>query len=135
MTTILMAAKPKAAAILEDALEGRATTEIATTMAEVSRAVTRHFDAMIVGVHFDDYRMFDFIRFVKSLPNLRDAPIICVRVVPSQLQPGVLMDVLPISCKAIGASAYLDWYEIERSVGPERIRDEFSRRLQEALPL
>jgi hypothetical protein len=52
---------------------------------------------------------------------------------PAPLFSTSVMEALHIACDAMGAKAYLDWFEVENTVGSQKVQDEFSRRLLDAL--
>lgn len=130
MITVLIADTPEGGAIIKDALSGRVNVELAATTFRARRLLRSGIDAVIVGMHFDDSQMLEFMRSERK--QLIDVPVICVRVLPSEFgRTG--MEVARVACTALGARTYLDWFEIEKVVGYHKVREEFARLLLKAL--
>ena len=81
------------------------------TLGEAQRAYEREpFAMVVVGVHFDDSRMFDLLRYLQSSGQPRCA-VICMR---SQhfVSHAITLEGLEIAAKALGCGLFLDltWY-------------------------
>jgi DNA-binding response OmpR family regulator len=82
------------------------------TLQEAQRALERQpFDLVVVGVHFDDSRMFDLLRYLQASGRHGGRPLVCVR---SQhfLSSAITIEGLEIAAKALGCTLFLDltWY-------------------------
>ncbi len=128
MITVLVADTPEAGAIIRDALSGRVKIELAATMFRARRLLNSGVNAVIVGMHFDDSRMLEFIR--SEHKRLVDTPVICVRVLPSAFGTSGAARAASI---ALGATTYLDSFEIEAVVGHQKVREEFGRLLLKSI--
>jgi hypothetical protein len=82
------------------------------TLAEAQRALEREpFSMVLVGVHFDESRMFDLLRYLQSRGQPVGCAVICMR---SQhfVSPAITIEGLEIAAKALGCNLFLDltWY-------------------------
>jgi DNA-binding response OmpR family regulator len=77
------------------------------SLAEALRALReQRFDLVLVGVHFDESRMFDLMREMTE-----GTQVVCVRSQQFQ-SPAITLEGLEIAAKALGCSLFLDltWY-------------------------
>jgi hypothetical protein len=82
------------------------------TLGEAQRALEREvFALVLVGVHFDDSRMFDLLRHLQTSPQQPGCAVICMR---SQqfVSPAITIEGLEIATRALGCNLFLDltWY-------------------------
>jgi CheY-like chemotaxis protein len=93
---------------LSEILAGHEVT-FARTMGEAQRLLEqRDFDLVMVGVHFDDSRMFDLLRHVRSAGSRHaERPLVCLR---SQRfsAAAISMEGLEIAARALGCHLLLD---------------------------
>lgn len=77
------------------------------TMSEARQALgAGGCDLVAVGVYFDDSRMFDLVRALRSEDANSRVPIVCVRGRPGFT--AVTTRTLEMSLKALGADAFID---------------------------
>lgn len=130
MARILVAASPQPRTILERVLAGH---ELACAgdlaSAEQLLREQQSFDQIVCTVLFDDSRMFDLLRLVKSKLRWREIPFVCARIRSTTLADSkIALEAVAFTCQALGASAFLDMtrYRIE----PEReLRQDLERLL------
>ena len=79
-----------------------------TTMADAVDAL-RHdrFGMVIVGLHFDESRMFELLTYVRTLAAYKDAPVVCVQGLDIPL-PESVMRTVDRAVKALGGTAFVD---------------------------
>ncbi len=85
---------------------------VVRTLAEAQRAAAREpFALVLIGVHFDDSRMFDLLRHLQASGRHAGRPIACVRS-HHFLSPAITIEGLEIAAKALGCALFLDltWY-------------------------
>lgn len=71
---------------------------------------------VICGVHFDECRMFDFLRIAKANSATRNIPFLCFRGL--DLSIGLtIFESLHIACKALGAEDFVDLYQLKTQFG------------------
>jgi DNA-binding response OmpR family regulator len=66
----------------------------------------REFDLLLVGVHFDDSRMFDLVRHVRSGGQPKP-PVACVRS-HRFMSPALSIEGLEIAARALACNLFLD---------------------------
>jgi PleD family two-component response regulator len=108
MQKILVADVPQLDARLSGALGGRSLAFVRTLLEAERRLAAEEFGLVIIGLHFDDSRMFDLLRYVRSASRRRDQPVICLRSL-SHRTSAISSESLKIACEALGADAFLDF--------------------------
>src|SRR5262245_31450160 len=107
MAKILVADRPETDRRLAAILSSHQLVFV-RTMAEAQRAVAAGtFDMILIGVHFDDSRMFDLLRHLQG----GSVPLVCVRGMQFQ-SPAITLEGLQIAASALGCQLFLDltWY-------------------------
>jgi hypothetical protein len=75
---------------------------------EMAKEVARdNIDVILCGLHFDDSRMFDLLRFVKADPALRAIPFLCIKTLKGKVEP-TFDESIRIATKALGAVGFFD---------------------------
>ena len=78
------------------------------TMDEARTILTgRNFDLIVIGVHFDESRMFDLLRHVRWQERHRSTPVVCV-LTSDFSRHAIAAEGLEIAVKALGGTAYFD---------------------------
>ena len=78
------------------------------TLAAALRALAgEDFDLVLIGMHFDDSRMFDLLHAVRAGGRNRAVPIICYRMRPLAFM-ALSTQVIEVTVKALGARAFAD---------------------------
>jgi CheY-like chemotaxis protein len=67
----------------------------------------RNFDLILIGVHFDESRMFDLLRHVRWQERHRATPVVCV-LTADFARHAIAAEGLEIAVKALGGTAYVD---------------------------
>lgn len=65
------------------------------------------YQLIVIGMHFDDSRMFELLRYVRALPQRKDVPVICVQCQEVMLSDAVLKN-MEDAVKALGGDAFID---------------------------
>lgn len=77
------------------------------TMAEARQALARgDYDALAIGVYFDDSQAFDLVRALRTGERHATIPIVCVRGRPGFT--AVTSRTLALTLKALGADEFID---------------------------
>jgi PleD family two-component response regulator len=106
---ILLAASPAPRSIVQRILNGEHELLHAGTMEEAQRLFKEEtFDGIICTVLFDNYRMFDLLRFAKAHAKYKKVPFICVRVLPTILDSPKAVAGLKSACEESGADGFID---------------------------
>ena len=82
----------------------------------------RNFDLIVIGVHFDESRMFDLLRHVRWQERHRATPVVCV-LSADFARHAIAAEGLEIAVKALGGTAYVDLMGSGESVA-RRVIDE-----------
>jgi hypothetical protein len=108
---VLIADTPAGDRRISEILSGH-ELEFVRTLAEAQRAVERDgFALVLVGVHFDESRMFDLLRYVQARGEPRGCAVICMRT-HHFASTAISIEGLEIAAKALGCNLFLDltWY-------------------------
>lgn len=97
MARILVAASPEPRAVIERILGGHELF-CADTLAQARQFLREGtFELIICTIAFDESKMFDLLRLVKSKPELQQTPFVAARVRPHH----------PLAGSAAGRGVYL----------------------------
>ena len=78
------------------------------TLSEAVAALRRdRYDMVVIGLHFDESRMFELLTHVRTLAAYEDAPVVCVQGLDMPL-PESVMRTLDGAVKALGGTAFVD---------------------------
>jgi hypothetical protein len=78
------------------------------TMAQAMAELRRDgFGLIVIGLHFDESRMFELLTHVRSLPAYEDAAVVCVQGQDIPL-PEAAMRTIDMAVKALGGAAFVD---------------------------
>ena len=104
---VLIADVPEMDERLRECLPGHDLSFV-RTMDEAMRALRhRAFHLVVIGLHFDESRMFELLRYVRGLPAYKDVPVICVQGIEFLLSDSVLKNI-DVAVKAMGGTAFVD---------------------------
>jgi CheY-like chemotaxis protein len=105
---VLVADVPEMKEVLGSCFRDQQLTHACSFDAAVRQLRLNPFDLIVIGLHFDESRMFVLMQFIRSLPQCSRTPIICVRGMPSILssaaREGIRHAVL-----AAGGDAFVDF--------------------------
>ena len=77
------------------------------TLAEAQSALKADdFSLIMIGIYFEQSKMFELLRYIKSDRKYADIPVVCFRGIP--LSGSFDVKPLELRCRALGASAFLD---------------------------
>src|SRR3954463_16131380 len=99
------------------------------TLADAKRALARDgYDLIIIGVHFDESRMFDLLRQVRADERYQATPVVCVASQP--FDTPISVEGLEIATRALAADAFVDFARHpNRDAGDAAIRGVVERLL------
>jgi DNA-binding response OmpR family regulator len=82
------------------------------SMEEASAALeVPHYDAIAIGVYFDDSQMFDLVRAIRSHEVHNEVPVLCVRGGPGFA--AVTTRTLEIAVQALSADCFVDLLQFQ----------------------
>ncbi len=88
------------------------------TLDSAMDAAHSNIDLVLCGLHFDESRMFDLLRFMKATPALRHIPFLCIKTTEGVLAPAIYESV-KIAIHASGAEGFFDLCELIKKLGSE----------------
>lgn len=119
MARILIADEPDGAAFLQRLLEPEHGLIVVSTLKIALETLRQQiFDLIIIGVHFDDSRMFNLMAECKTIPECANKPIICFCTRDTPLTR-TMHESIDMSAKALGAWMYLDQHDYNVKKNPD----------------
>lgn len=104
---VLVADTPEADRRLAAILAGYDVVSV-RTLEQAERAIEHtQFDLVMVGVHFDESRMFDFLRHLQANGVHGKCPVVCTRSYRF-VSPAISIEGLAIAVKALGCKLFID---------------------------
>jgi PleD family two-component response regulator len=78
------------------------------TLDEATRALDRSdYDLIIIGVHFDESRMFDLLRQIRADERYQAKPVVCVA--SQRFGTPISIESLEVATRVLGAQAFIDF--------------------------
>jgi hypothetical protein len=131
---VLIAAAPSAARRLQAVLAGHGSTLVRTVEEAREALAAERFALAILGVYFDESRMFDVMSYARTGGRNRDVPIVCVRGMPGSMSP-VTLRMLEQTINALSGCEYLDLVGIpDDEAGNALVLRRLARHLGPILP-
>ena len=93
---------------LRHVLEGHEVRFVRTMAEAIAGLEDRRPDFVIVGMRFDESRMFDLLRYVRSQARYRALPVVCLRVNANMLA-GLTVAGVKLAARELGADLFLDF--------------------------
>lgn len=126
--TILVAVRPQGVDRLTNVLAQDFNLIFCHSLAEVEKQLGSEIDAVVCGTNFDESRMFELLRAVKTDIRYKSIPFVCVKVLD-----GVLHDATYASVKKastlMGASGFFDLAQARAELGKAEAAAELRRML------
>ena len=103
---ILVADTPESDRRMTEVLNGHELV-CARTLSEAQRLLEQQaFDLVVVGVHFDDSRMFDLVRHIRG-GGQTEPPVACMRS-SRFVSPALSIEGLEIAARALACNLFVD---------------------------
>ena len=110
---ILVASSPGSFARLDTLLQAFETMFVATFADAKAALRAQRFDLVMIGLYFDESRMFELLHHITSEPDLEALPVICFRgIVAADTRGRVRLEAIEAACTAKGARAFFDIAEL-----------------------
>jgi hypothetical protein len=118
---------------LERVLDGRAALIAVHTLEDAMALLTRdqRIDLVVAGMHFNESRMFDLLRYVRHAFPLM--PFVSCRVLQTRLAPSTI-DAVAMSSESLGAAAHFDLPTASLKLGILEAEAAFRRLVLSHLP-
>ena len=104
---VLVADVPEADEKIRECLPGHDLHFVRTLGAAIRELRGDGYQLIVIGMHFDDSRMFELLRYVRGLSQHKDVPVICVQCQEVMLSEAVLKN-MEDAVKALGGTAFVD---------------------------
>jgi DNA-binding response OmpR family regulator len=130
VSTILVADVPSMDTRYAAAFTGSHVLHVRTMRDAHAALEGGRFSMVVVGVYFDDSRMFDLVRAVRNDEIHNEVPIICVRGSPGFT--AVTTRTLEMAVTALSADAFVDLLHFDdEQAGDAALREAVRRYLKE----
>jgi hypothetical protein len=118
MARVFMAARDDERAAMELILGPRHDIVGVTRLDDAIKAYSEHeCDLIMIGVHFDDSRMFELLRIFNKTPEFSATPVICFCTQHTPLTRK-MHESIELASRVLGAWMYLDEHEFAVSKDP-----------------
>jgi CheY-like chemotaxis protein len=104
---ILVADVPRAHAVIAACLPGKNLQFVQTVEGARSALAAVDFDAVVVGLQFDDCQLFPLLEHMRARPKYRGIPVVCVRTMPS-VMPRALQPCVEQALRMMGVTIFLE---------------------------
>lgn len=109
---ILIAGVPETYERLSTILTGY-NPEFADTFSQAKASLkSTVYQLVMIGIHFDDSRLFDLLRYLKGSESHAHVSVLCYRgTTGAETRTKLTVQAVGIACRALGASGFLDLFE------------------------
>jgi len=121
MKKLLIAIRPKDIPMISGALGSDFDVAICTSLTDAKSVLDDSIGLIACGVHFDDGKMFDLLRYAKATPETRSIPFYCVMGGGRVLSPAILKGIKS-AAMALGAAGFVDLAGLRRRLGDDQAR-------------
>ena len=104
---VLVADVPEVKARMTAVLAHERPLFVHTLGAALTALAAEDFDLVLIGMHFDDSRMFDLLRDMRAGSRNHAVPVLCCRMRPLAFS-ALSTNVIEVTVKALGAGAFAD---------------------------
>jgi hypothetical protein len=127
---IVVADTAEAFALLRDSLEGAYTLRNAPDLAAARKAIDADTPLVICGCHFDEGRLYDLLRQLKSDPATAGVPFLALRALEGKLEDA-LYESVKIATHALGGNGFIDLYRWNARYGEIEARHRLTRAVED----
>jgi hypothetical protein len=122
MAEIFIADIPDGIDLLRSAVGDRHSITTAETFDSAMDNLTRRrFDLVVIGIHFDDSRMYELITNMRNYTRNRGTPLAAFRCLRTDLSD-FFCHSIELGCKALRACKFIDMVRLSRNGGePEAL--------------
>jgi hypothetical protein len=110
---------------LRKTLQGAWRLDAARTLDQARQAITPDTPLVLCGVHFDEGRMYDLLRWLRAQPELRHIPFLTMRALEGELDDAMYESV-KIATGALGGNGFIDLMRWERRYGAHEAARRFA---------
>jgi hypothetical protein len=106
-TRVLVADIPEMDEKIRDCLPGHDLSFTRTMYDAIGRLRHDGFQLIVIGLDFDESRMLELLQYVRSLPNYKHVPVVCVHADHMNLSEAVMRNI-DVAVKALGGIGFLN---------------------------
>ena len=129
---IVIAIRPEDAGLMRDVMGDEFDLIMCTSLPEAQAALTPDVDMIACGVHFDDGRMFDLLKYVKADEALRAIPFWGVLRDEGMLSTAITRGIRT-AMKTLGANGLFNLSQMRTDDQPEILYRELRSALAQSL--
>jgi hypothetical protein len=120
---VLAACPPFAFETVERAIGSHVRLLDVTSLEAAEKVLTADpaISLVLIGVHFDQSRMFDLLGFARSA--FPATPVVCCRVLDAEI-PKLSRQAIDIAARSLGAAGFVDLPSIAQKLGQEAAESE-----------
>lgn len=115
-STVLLAVRPQGVERLTNVLAEDFSLIFCHSLSDVQEQLSPCIDAVVCGTNFDESRMFELLRTVKSDSRYQSLPFVCAKVLDGVLNESTYASVKKAST-LMGASAFFDLAQASLHLG------------------
>jgi CheY-like chemotaxis protein len=125
---IVVADRGEALAVLRTALPDTLPLVAADTVDQARSLITPDTPLVLCDCHFDDGRMYELLRWLKSSGGLAGVPFMAIRAREGELDDAMYEGV-KIATSALGGNGFIDLYRWQLRYGPAEAAKRFAQRI------
>jgi hypothetical protein len=129
---IVVAIRPEDAALMREVMGDEFDLIVCTSLPEAQSALAQEVHMIACGVHFDDGRMFDLLKYVKDDEALRAIPFWGVLRDEGMLSSAITRGIRT-AMKTLGANGLFNLSQMGAEEQPERLYMELRAALAQSL--
>ena len=107
MAEVLAADVPEMDERIQDCLPGHEIVFVRTLPEAISTLRHNRFSLVVIGLHFDESRMFELLSHVRSLREYDQVPVVCIQGLEVVIPEGVIRT-FDMAVKVLGGTAFVD---------------------------
>jgi len=107
MARVLVADVPEMDDRIRHCLPGHELVFVRTMVQAMGTLRRDGFSLVVIGLHFDESRMFELLTHVRSLTGYAEVPVVCVQGQDFTV-PESVMRTVDMAVKALGGTAFVD---------------------------
>lgn len=117
--SVLFAVNLESKRVFIKAIPALFQTSWCSSVEEAQSQLQTKFDLIVICTYFDSSRMFDLLRYCKSVPEISNTPVLCIRALGGAFEDTAFQGV-DIASKALGAVAFIDLIRIINELGRDQ---------------
>jgi hypothetical protein len=115
---ILVAIRPEHQELMATILKNNAV-HFAQNIEEACSALSADFDLIICGLHFENGRIYDFLKFSKAYQQTKDIPFLCVQLTGGILPYGAFKSMIT-AFDVLGGDLFVQLAKWRTELGEEQ---------------